>query len=82
MEVAGLTISQEQSNESLRQGAPIGGATMMTNTQVNNPGGYDLAELRKKLEQRMEYSKVATLPHDPNMDPDESIPSYASSHEV
>ena len=54
----------------------------MTNTQVNNPGGYDLAELRKKLEQRMEYSKVATLPHDPNMDPDESIPSYASSHEV
>ena len=39
-------------------------------------------ELRRKLEQRMEYaSKVKTLPHDPAMDPDESVPSYASSTE-
>lgn len=42
-------------------------------------GTYDLAELRKKLEQRIEYSKVATLPHDPTMDPAETVPSYASS---
>ena len=40
---------------------------------------YDLAELRKKLQERMEYSKVRTLPHDPDMDPNESVPSYASS---
>ena len=40
---------------------------------------YDLAELRKKLQERMEYSKVQTLPHDPDMDPNESVPSYASS---
>ena len=39
-------------------------------------------ELRAKLEKRMEYSKVATLPHDPTMDPDQSIPSYASSTDV
>ena len=43
-------------------------------------GTYDLAELRKKLEQRMEYSKVATLPHDPTMDPADTVPSYASSN--
>lgn len=35
-----------------------------------NTGGYDLMELRKKLEQRMEYSKVTTMPHDPAMDHD------------
>ena len=47
------------------------------------PAQYDLAELRRKLELRMEYaSKVKTLPHDPAMDPDETIPSYASSTEV
>ena len=45
-------------------------------------GGYDLLELRRKLEQRMEYSKVQSLPHDPRMDPDETIPSYASSTEA
>ena len=45
-------------------------------------GGYDLMELRRKLELRMEYSKVATLPHDPTMDPNCSIPSYASSTDV
>lgn len=27
----------------------------------------------------MEYEKVQMLPHDPAMDPNESIPSYASS---
>lgn len=27
----------------------------------------------------MEYSKVQSLPHDPAMDPVETIPSYASS---
>ena len=42
-------------------------------------GGYDLHELRKRLEQRMEYSKVKPLPHDAAMDPDETIPSYATS---
>lgn len=47
------------------------------------PAQYDLTELRRKLEQRMEYAmKVKTLPHDPTMDPDETIPSYASSTEV
>lgn len=35
-----------------------------------NTGGYDLMELRKKLEQRMEYSKVTTMPHDSAMDHD------------
>ena len=45
-------------------------------------GTYDLAELRRKLEERMEYSKVTSLPHDPAMDPDETVPSYASSTEV
>ena len=42
-------------------------------------GGYDLHELRRRLEERMEYSKVKPLPHDPAMDPDETIPSYATS---
>jgi len=46
---------------------------------TSNTGGYDLAELRKKLEMRMEYSKVTTMPHDPAMDPNQTIPSYASS---
>ena len=46
---------------------------------MQSSGGYDLLELRRKLEQRMEYSKVQSLPHDPRMDPDETIPSYASS---
>ena len=27
----------------------------------------------------MEYSKVKPIPHDPAMDPDETIPSYATS---
>ena len=45
-----------------------------------NPRGYDLAELRRKLEQRMEYSKVNKIPHDPAMDPDDTVPSYASSN--
>ncbi len=44
-----------------------------------NTGGYDLVELRKRLEERMEYAKVKNLPHDPAMDPDETIPSYATS---
>ena len=39
-------------------------------------------ELRRKLEQRMEYSKVQALPHDPAMDPNQTIPSYASSTDV
>ena len=30
----------------------------------------------------MEYSKVQSMPHDPRMDPDETIPSYASSTEA
>ena len=47
---------------------------------MNPPAQYDLADLRRKLEQRMEYAvKVKTLPHDAAMDPDESVPSYASS---
>ena len=49
---------------------------------MQSSGGYDLLELRRKLEQRMEYSKVQSLPHDPRMDPDETIPSYASSTEA
>ena len=44
-------------------------------------GGYDLMELRRKLEQRMEYSKVNSLPTDPAMKPDESITSYANHSE-
>ena len=39
-------------------------------------------ELRRKMEQRMEYSKVQALPHDPAMDPDQTIPSDASSTDV
>ena len=47
---------------------------------ANQPTGtYDIIELRKRLEQRMEYSKVKPIPHDPAMDPDETIPSYATS---
>ena len=49
---------------------------------MKDTAGYDLIELRRKLEQRMEYSKVTSLPHDPRMDPDETIPSYASSTEA
>ena len=30
----------------------------------------------------MEYSKVQSLAHDPAMDPDQTVPSYASSTEV
>ena len=30
----------------------------------------------------MEYEKVKSLPHDPAMDPDETIPSFASSTEA
>ena len=52
---------------------------LMQESSTLNTGGYDLAELRKKLEARMEYSKVQTLPHDPAMDPDQTIPSYATS---
>ena len=39
-------------------------------------------DLRRKLEQRMEYSKVTSLPVDPAMDPEETILSYASSTDV
>ena len=47
---------------------------------TTSSGVYDLVELRKKLEQRMEYStKVHSYGPDPRMEPDESIPSYASS---
>ena len=40
---------------------------------------YDLVELRKKLEQRMEYAKVKEHHPDPGMEPEETVPSYASS---
>lgn len=48
---------------------------------TSSAGVYDLTELRRKLVERMEYSKVARLPHDPSMDPSEVIPSYASSYD-
>ena len=54
----------------------------MQNHDLAATGGYDLMELRRKLEHRMEYSKVTSLPIDPAMDPEESIPSYASSTDV
>jgi len=52
------------------------------NAATTSAGVYDLAELRRKLVERMEYSKVESLPHDPTMDPAETVPSYASSTEV
>lgn len=52
------------------------------NAATTSAGVYDLAELRRKLVERMEYSKVAPLPHDPTMDPVDTVPSYASSTEV
>ena len=61
--------------------APVVDAVMQAPPVSSNT--YDLAELRLKLEQRMEYATmVKTLPHDTVMDPDESVPSYASSTEV
>jgi len=52
------------------------------NAATTSAGVYDLADLRRKLVERMEYSKVSTLPHDPTMDPAETVPSYASSTEL
>ena len=49
---------------------------------TTSAGVYDLAELRRKLVERMEYSKVEALPHDPTLDPADPVPSYASSTEA
>jgi len=57
-------------------------AEAQLNSATSSAGVYNLADLRRKLVERMEYSKVSTLPHDPTMDPNETVPSYASSTEV
>ena len=65
----------------LSQPAVLEDPIISTQTATRTGAGtYDITALRKQLEQRMEYSvKVTELPHDPALDPDESVPSYASS---
>lgn len=71
-------------NNSIKM-STIGGANgnLLAQQFGASSGAFDLADLRAKIAQRMEFEKVDPVdPNDPEMQDDVEVPSYASSTDV
>ena len=61
----------------------IGAGQTLSNQFGSTAGAFDLAELRAKIAQRMEFGIVEQVdPNDPDMKDDVEVPSYASSTDL
>ena len=69
-------------NNSIKM-STIGAGQTMSGQFQSSTGAYDLADLRAKIAQRMEYSKVDMINLNyPDVKDDVEVPSYASSTDL